>query len=173
MREKALSHLRLNKVQEAYDLFIEAKKIFSKAMANDYLFRLKMHEAESLIRLNKLDEAFKACEEMFEIEERERNNYCDLFYNTCFYHAAVIKYKQNDIPSSKEYFKKFFQSMQLLCKNILTNAKYEELLKVNAFEETPSEIKTCFENGLKIFEEIYWKGYEFTEYYVKTFVIHE
>jgi DNA-binding CsgD family transcriptional regulator/GTPase SAR1 family protein len=60
-RERALSHLRLNKVQEAYDYFIKAKDIFSKAMILDYLFRLKMHEAEALIRLNRLDEAYKAC----------------------------------------------------------------------------------------------------------------
>jgi tetratricopeptide (TPR) repeat protein len=75
LREKALSHLRLNKVKEAYDYFMQAKEVFSKAMIFDYLFRLKMHEAEALIRLNRLDEASKACEEIFAIENRERNNY--------------------------------------------------------------------------------------------------
>jgi hypothetical protein len=57
-RERGLSHLRLNKAKEAYDYFLQAKAIFSKAMIGDYLFRLKTHEAESLIRLNRLDEAF-------------------------------------------------------------------------------------------------------------------
>jgi hypothetical protein len=46
-----------------------------------------------------LDEAFKACEEIFAIENRERNHYCDLFFNTCYYHAALIKYRKSDLDS--------------------------------------------------------------------------
>ncbi|MDR1235367.1 MAG: tetratricopeptide repeat protein, partial [Holosporaceae bacterium] len=166
-REKGLAHLRLNKVPEAYDYFMEAKKIFSEAKIGAYLFRLRMHEAESLIRLNRPDEALKACESMFSAKDRERNNYCDLFFNTCYYHAAVIKYKQNDIDSSKKYFREFFKSMRILCKNIVSAEKYNRLIKINAFEENPSSVKTSFENSLKVFEAIYWKDYEFTKYYVE------
>jgi tetratricopeptide (TPR) repeat protein len=165
-RERGLAHLRLNKVAEAYDYFMEAKRIFSKASVGEYLFRLKMHEAESLIRLNRLDEAFRACEAMFFTKDRERNNYCDLFFNTCYYHAAVIKYRQNDVNSAREYFAKFFVSMRALCKSILSREKFNELLQQNAFQENPSEMKTCFQNSLKVFEAIYWKDYEFTKYYV-------
>lgn len=165
-RERGLAHLRLNKVNEAYNYFIEAKEIFLKASVGEYLFRLKMHEAESLIRLDKLEEAHKACKEMFTIKDRERNNYCDLFYNTCFYHAAVIKYRKNELNEAKDYFTQFFQSMRSLCKNILTPAKYNVLLQSNAFEKRPSSMEKCFENSLKIFEAIYWKDYEFTKYYV-------
>jgi tetratricopeptide (TPR) repeat protein len=166
-RERGLSHLRLNKVNEAYDYFMQAKEIFSKAMTGEYLFRLKMHEAESLIRLDRLYEAFKACESMFNIKDRERNNYCDLFFNTCYYHAAVIKYVQKDEQSARKYFKEFFKSMRILCKNILSKTKYEELIQQNAFEENPSDMRTCFKNSLKVFEAIYWKDYEFTKYYVE------
>ncbi|GHT93210.1 hypothetical protein FACS1894122_08090 [Alphaproteobacteria bacterium] len=166
-RERGLSYLRLNKEKEAYNYFMEAKKIFSRASVGDYLFRLKMHEAEALVRLNRLDEAFQACEAMFSTKNRERNNYCDLFFNTCYYHAAVIKYRQNDIHSAREYFKNFFASMLALCKNILSKEKYDELLRQNAFEKNPSDIKTCFENSLKIFEAIYWKDYEFIKYYIQ------
>jgi hypothetical protein len=154
-------------VKEAYDYFMEAKRIFSQAHVGAYLFRLKMHEAESLIRLNRLSEAWEACQAMFSAKNRERNNYCDLFFNTCYYHAAVIKYRQNDIKSSIDYFAKFFASMKALCRNILSREKYDELLKQNTFQENPSDLKTCFENALLIFEAIYWKDYEFTKYYVE------
>jgi DNA-binding CsgD family transcriptional regulator/tetratricopeptide (TPR) repeat protein len=166
-RERGLSHLRLNKVKEAYDYFMEAKKIFLEMSAGAYLFRLKMHEAESLIRLDRLEEAFRACESMFATKDRERNNYCDLFFNTCYYHAAVIKYRQRDFAASQKYFGKFFVSMQELCKNILSTKKYDELLKENAFSPNPPDLKTCFQNALRVFEAIYWKDYEFTKYYVE------
>jgi tetratricopeptide (TPR) repeat protein len=166
-RERGLAYLRLNRVKEAYDYFMRAKDIFSKTMTEEYLFRLKMHEAESLIRLNRLDEAFKACQSMFATENRERNNYCDLFFNTCYYHAAVIKYKQGDEKSAARYFSDFFKSMKTLCKNILSREKYGNLVRQRAFEENSSDLKIYFENSLKIFESIYWKDYEFTKYYVE------
>jgi tetratricopeptide (TPR) repeat protein len=166
-RERGLSHIRLNKVKEAYDYFLEAKKIFSQSHVESYLFRLKMHEAESLIRLNRLDEAWKACEAMFSTKNRERNNYCDLFFNTCYYHAAVIKYRQGDMKSAADYFAKFFLSMREFCKNILSQEKHDELVKQNVFRENPSDLKSCFKNALLIFEAIYWKDYEFTKYYVE------
>ncbi|MDR2107804.1 MAG: LuxR C-terminal-related transcriptional regulator [Holosporaceae bacterium] len=166
-RETGLSHLRLNKVKEAYDYFMQAKKIFSRAGVGAYLFRLKMHEAESLIRLNRPDEALKVCESAFSAPNRERNNYCDLFFNTCYYHAAVIKYRKNDFAASRKYFAQFFASMKTLCKNIIPPEKYDELAKLNAFQENPSDLKTCFENALHIFESVYRKDYEFTKYYVE------
>jgi hypothetical protein len=58
-------------------------------------------------------------------------------------------------------------SMQELCKNILSQEKYNELLKENAFSPNPPDLKTCFQNALKVFEAIYWKDYEFTKYYVE------
>jgi hypothetical protein len=104
---------------------------------------------------------------MFSTKNRERNNYCDLFFNTCYYHAAVIKYRQNDIKSAADYFAKFFTSMKVLCNNILSSGKYDELIRQNAFQENPSDLKICFENALHVFEAIYWKNYEFTKYYVE------
>ncbi len=166
-RERGLSHLRLNKIETAYSYFMIAKSIFAEIYESSYLFKLKMHEVECLIRLNKLDEAMKICEETISTENRERNNYCDLFFNTCFYHAAFIKYKQGRIDLSKEYFEKFFESMEILCQNILSSEKYNDLKKENAFDKNHSDVKSYFENSLKVFEAIYWKNYEFTKYYVE------
>jgi hypothetical protein len=57
--------------------------------------------------------------------------------------------------------------MKPLCKNILPKKKYDELINLNSFRESPSDLKTCFENALRVFEAVYWKDYEFTKYYVE------
>ena len=135
-------------------------------MTGDYLFKIKMHEAECLVRLNRLDEAFAACKDMFSTKERERNNYSDLFFNTCYYHAAIIKYRQGDFKAAKEYFEKFFRSMRIFCKEIASKEDYEGLEKQNVFDESAS-MENFFKSSLKIFELIYWKDYEFTKYYIE------
>lgn len=164
-RERGLSNLRLNNISVAYDYFLQAKKIFKKSYVGDYLFRLKMHEIECLIRLNRSDEALSVCNEVFSMKNRERNNYCDLFYNTCYYHAAVIAAKKGDKASEQKYFQKFFKSMKNLCRSILDKPQYKSLLDSGAFEYENTKIS--FENSLEIFEAIYWKNYEFTRYYVE------
>ena len=35
------------------------------------------------------------------------------------------------------------------------------------FNENLKRMEEYFENSLKVFEEIYWKDYEFTKYYVE------
>ena len=165
-RERGLSHLRLNKVAEAYDYFEKAREILTKLMTGDYLLKIKMHEAECLVRLNRLDEAFVACEGMFATKDRERNNYANLFFNTCYYHAAIIKYRQKDFEAAKKYFRKFFDSMKVFCKEIASKEEYDKLKQENAFN-TKASIEDFFKNSLKVFEIIYWKDYEFTKYYVE------
>ena len=125
-----------------------------------------MHEAECLVRLNRLDEAFAACEDMFSTKERERNNYSDLFFNTCYYHAAIIKYRQNDFESAKKYFKKFFESMRIFCREIAPEKDCRDLEQDGAFS-TNASMEDFFRNSLKVFELIYWKDYEFTKYYIE------
>ena len=164
-RERGLANLRLNNVSTAYNFFLEAKDIFSKSCVDDYLFRLKMHEIECLVRLNRLNEALSVCNEMFSVYNRERNNYCNLFFNTCYYHAAVIFYRKGEKAASLRYFGKFFESMKTLCKNILEPQKYNELCRAKAFKR--GDEKECFYNSLLVFEAIYWKDYEFTKYYVE------
>lgn len=165
-RERGLSNVRLNNIEEAYKYFLEAKGIFSKSMTSDYLFKIKMHEAECLVRLNRLDEAFAACEDMFSTKERERNNYSDLFFNTCYYHAAIIKYRQNDFESAKKYFKKFFESMRIFCREIAPEKDCRDLEQDGAFS-TNASMEDFFRNSLKVFELIYWKDYEFKKYYIE------
>lgn len=165
-RERGLAHLRLNKVAEAYDYFEKAREILTKLMKGDYLLKIKMHEAECLVRLNRLDEAFAACEDMFATKDRERNNYANLFFNTCYYHAAIIKYRQKNFESAKKYFQKFFESMKVFCREIASKEEYGKLERENVFDIEAS-MEDFFKNSLKVFEIIYWKDYEFTKYYVE------
>ena len=165
-RERGLAHLRLNKVAEAYDYFEKAREILTKLMKGDYLFKIKMHEAECLVRLDRLDEAFVVCEDMFATKDRERNNYANLFFNTCYYHAAIIKYRQKDFEAAKKYFQKFFESMKVFCREIASEDEYDKLEQENAFDINAS-MEKFFKNSLKVFEVIYWKDYEFTKYYVE------
>lgn len=166
LREKALSYLRLNKVSQAYDYFLKAKEKFSKTLMREYLYRLRMHEIEALIRLDRLDEAYGVCNDLFSIKNREKNNYCDLFFFTCYYHAAYIMYKKNNYPAALVYFEKFFTSMKELSKKLLTTDAFYKLVSSNAFKHSKN-LKTCFEKSLKIFEAVYWKDYEFTKYYIE------
>ncbi len=166
-RERGLSNLRLNRVSRAYRYFEESKAIFTKLMKGDYLFKLKCHEAECLIRLNRLDEAMKVCEVVFNENDRERNNYSDLFYDTCLYHAAVAEYRRKNFDAARKYFSEFFRNIRVLCKEILESSTYRALNRENAFCEDSEEMRDYFQNSLKVFEAIYWKDYELTKYYVE------
>ena len=57
--------------------------------------------------------------------------------------------------------------MNVLCKRILAKDSYKKLVDQGAFNESLERMEEYFENSLKVFEEIYWKDYEFTKYYVE------
>ncbi|MBO6056413.1 MAG: hypothetical protein J6P84_05565 [Alphaproteobacteria bacterium] len=172
--ERGLAYLRMSKVSRAYKYFLESESFFSKLMKGEYLFRVKCHEVECMIRLNKLDEAMQICENVLNYEDkgghtygdRERNNYCDLLYDTCIYHAAIIGYRKKNFDVSQKYFQDFFKNIRKLCKEILPESTYHDLEKQKAFDESFKSMRGYFENSLKIFEAIYGKNYEFNECYV-------
>ena len=168
-KERGFSYLRRNKVSEAYDYFEKARDMLTKLMKGDYLFKIKMHEAECLVRLNRLNEAFKICKDMFATKDREKNNYSNLCFNTCYYHAAIIKYKQRDFNVAREYFRKFFLAMKAFCKEITKNKDdYKKLEQDNVFDiDINVSMENFFKNSVKVFEFIYWKDYEFIKYYVE------
>ena len=172
--ERGITNLRLSKVSRAYKYFLESESFFSKLMKGEYLFRVKCHEVECLIRLNKLDEAMRICKNVLNYEDeagntygdRESNNYCDLLHDICLYHGAVIEYRRKNFDSSQKYFEEFFKKAKVLCKRILTDSVYQTLEKQGVFSENSKDTKVYFKNGLKIFEAIYGKGYEFNDCYV-------
>jgi hypothetical protein len=62
--------------------------------------------------------------------------------------------------------------MNVFCKKFLLKKKYDNLLEERVFDPVTdrNEMGKCLRNSLKIFEAIYWKGYEFTKYYVENFL---
>ncbi len=173
--ERGLASLRLGKVSRAYKYFLESESFFAKLMKGEYLFRVRCHEVECLIRLNRLDEAIRVCENVLNYEDkegnsygdRERNNYCDLLYDTCMYHAAVAEYRRKNIDSSRKYFANFFKEVNVLCERILERSSYQTLSGQGVFLENSKDMSECFENSRRIFEEIYGKDFDFIEHYVK------
>jgi tetratricopeptide (TPR) repeat protein len=165
--ERGVSYLRLGKIKEAYAYFERARETLSRIIAPNYLSTLRTREAETLIRLGRENEALKICEEIFATKEREYNNYSDLSFNTCYYHAAFVEYRKGDLNAARNYFKKFFSSMKELCKKFLPKTEFAQLIEQNAFEENLSDIKKHFENSLKVFEVVYGKDRGFIEHCVK------
>ena len=167
-RERGLASLRLNKIKTANQHFLKAQYFFKKAHNNSYLFKLKNHQIEVLVRLEDLDKAYEICEEVFMLQNREQNNYSDLFYATCYFHAAIIKSLQQNKTVAMQHFHRFFCIMQKLCATILDKESYEALLEQKAFENM--SISQNLHHSMLIFENIYWKDYEFIKYYVEPFI---
>jgi DNA-binding CsgD family transcriptional regulator/tetratricopeptide (TPR) repeat protein len=167
--EKAHAYLRMNDLQKAKEMFSKAIEICDKAPVDDYVWRVKMQQTETLIRLGCLEEAYKNCVYMFNIQNRKRNIAGDLFYNTYYYNAAVIQYRQGNIPKAVEHFRDFAVNMKEFCKSSLKKEDYDKLECANVFATTiqESEIKKYFANALKIFTAVCQKDSGFVRDYVE------
>lgn len=169
LMEKGHATLRLNNLETARVILKEAHKLFDKTMIGDHVFRVRMQEAETLIRLGYYEEAFKNCEYVFEKKDKERNYYNDLFFCTAYYNAAVIKYKIKDYNSSLAYFQKFSSHIKSFCEKFLSKEEYTQLVSENVFRPILdiSMIKKCFEDAYKIYSIVCLRGSEFITDYVK------
>jgi tetratricopeptide (TPR) repeat protein len=137
--EKGHAYLRMNQLEKAKEMFEQARKVCDKAQVNEYVWRTRMQQTETLIRLSELDEAYENCVFMFNQKERDRNIGADLFYNTSYYHAAVIKHHQGNVVQSLQYFEKFIAAMREFCKDFLDKEKYEKMVDEKIFETDLSE----------------------------------
>lgn len=166
--EEGHSLLRMNQLELAKMKFKEARKIFQKTMVGDYMLRLLIQEAETLIRLGELEEAFLNCKKVFEMSGVDNNKTNKLFFNTAFYNVAIIRCKQGDVQDAKHHFKCFLKNMKYFCREFLSKEKYNELLNSHAFEG--EDIRTYLANSLVIFTAVCMKGSNFiTDYVVKNY----
>jgi tetratricopeptide (TPR) repeat protein len=167
--EKGHAYLRMNQLKKAKEMFEQARKVCDKAQVNEYVWRTRMQQTETLIRLGELDEAYENCVFMFNQKDRDRNIGADLFYNTSYYHAAVIKHRRGDVAQSLQFFEKFFVLMREFCKDFLAKEKYEKMVDEKTFETNLSEleIKKYYANALKIFSAICKKGSGFITDYIE------
>jgi len=133
----------------------------------------KALRAETRIRLGKLDAAYQDCLSIFNLRNRMHDNFSDLMYLTCFYHAAIIKFKQQEFEPSTTYFSDFFKHAQEFCKSFLESTVYKDLEAKGTFNPIsydPSNAKKNIKDYLKrstaIFSAIYGKSHEFVQGYV-------
>jgi tetratricopeptide (TPR) repeat protein len=167
--EKGHAYLRMNQLKQAKEMFEQARKICDKAQVNEYVWRTRMQQAETLIRLGELDEAYENCVFIFDQRDRDRNIGGDLFYNTSYYHAAVIKHRLGDVVMSLKHFEKFFTLMREFCKDFLSKEQYEKMADEKTFEIgiCEQEIKKYYANALKIFSAVCKNGSGFITDYIE------
>ncbi len=167
--------LRQGNLHDAEKIFEEHLDIFEKLVGESPTLTGKTLRAEMRIRLGKLQEAYKDCLSVINLETRKRDNYADLMYLTCFYHAAVIKYEQGDFKKSLEHFSDFFKHAKEFCRLFFkdTEKTYSELELKGVFNPIRCEprkekkcIKECLDRSAKIFSAIYGSQHAFLQGYV-------
>ena len=169
LMERGHAILRLNDLQKAKEILDKAHKIADKTMIGDHVYRVRMQEAEVLIRLGEYEKAYNNCLDVFAKKNKERNNYNELFFGTAYYNAAVVKYKMADFDLAMRHFQDFAKYMSVFCKNFLSADNYLKLQKANAFEIIIDKrmLKKCFKNALTIYSTVCMNGSEFITDYVQ------
>ncbi|MDR2408279.1 MAG: hypothetical protein LBE13_09245 [Bacteroidales bacterium] len=66
LMERGHAMLRLNDLESAKKILRKAHELFDKTMIGDHIFRVRMQEAETLIRLGYYDDAYKNCIDVLE-----------------------------------------------------------------------------------------------------------
>jgi tetratricopeptide (TPR) repeat protein len=165
--EEGHSLLWLKKNKEAEASLLYAFDTFGKIGVKSRAIRAVFYLIQARINLGKLEQAYNNCLDALSIKYESRNLYT-LEYNTCYYHMAVIKYRQKDYALSLKHFSDFFRSMDKFCKGFLDKAKYDELASEKVFENPsdPAQVSLCFDNALKIFTTIYGSEHAFVKDYI-------
>lgn len=169
LMEQGHAILRLNNLRKAREILDKAHKIADKTMIGDHVYRVRMQEAEVLIRLGEYEKAYNNCLDVFAKKNKERNNYNELFFGTAYYNAAVVKYKIAEFDLALKHFQDFTKYMSVFCKNFLPTDDYLRLLNANVFEIITDKrmLKKCFKNALCIYSTACMKGSEFITDYVQ------
>ncbi len=167
-------YLRTGNLKKAQAKIENALRIFKNIMEEDLPLNLRgISDIEILIRLNKLHDAYTACEDIFKMKNIAKDNYSKSLYAIVLYDAAIIKYKQHDLQKSAEHFSEFFKQMKDFCKGFLELNEYKELESKGVFapvdlSKPPSkkDIKEYLNRSIKIFSVIYGPNHSFVKDYV-------
>ena len=159
---------------------IEAEKKFNESI---YVLESLIGPIESVpsrilrteikIRLKNFTAAYEDCNIILNLGMYAGDNYFKSIFLQTFYHAAFIKYKQNDQKKSIEHFTDFFKGMQEFCKVFLDEKDYKTLEAKRAFLTTPynsnsakEDIKKYLKNSVDIFTTIYGASHPFVKDYI-------
>ena len=167
--------LRTNNTEKADALLNETNNEIENKIGKNSEFNLLVHvlKSETNIRNDKLNEAMNDCLSAFKEDKASKTNYLKLLLATAYYHAAVIQKKMNNYEKSWEYFKIFFDKINILSEILLSKEKYNLMLKKNSFSlppyiksSAPFIINECFEKSTFIFSSIYGEEHPFVTQYV-------
>jgi DNA-binding CsgD family transcriptional regulator len=165
--------LRRGQLKEAEAKLTESIQIFKESNSKSSAVLASVLRAEARIRLDKFDEAYEDCSYVFKTNKKTSNNYFNLLYYTCFYHAAFIKYKKGDIKTSAKHFLIFFKNIKEFCKLFLEPHIYDEFNKRGVFTQaldinaiTGKNIREYLAQSAKIFPLIYEDSHPFVQDYV-------
>jgi tetratricopeptide (TPR) repeat protein len=160
--------LREGRLKLAEEKLTKAIKQSEILMGQQDAVCAKIFRVETRIRLNKFKEAYEDCNDVFKARKKSWTTYEKLIYTSCFYHAAFIKYKQEDLKKSMEHFFAFFQGMQEFCKEFLGTEAYKALENKGAFttvtynqKRAKEDIKVYLKNSVDIFTAIYRESHPF------------
>lgn len=166
-------YLRVGKIKRAENKLAESILIFEKLIGKTKSLYGKVYRAEARIRLKKYKEAYEDCIAAFQTENKEISNYYILVYLTNYYHAAFIKYKQQDFKKSLEHFNDFFKQMKEFCQEFLEEKEYKELEAKGVFKEInhdntkdQEKIPQYLKRSLDIFTAIYGPEHPFVKDYI-------
>jgi tetratricopeptide (TPR) repeat protein len=121
---------------------------------------------EAQIKSNKLEGAYENCRHFIDSGfDVDGNNICLLASDIVRYHAAVIKFRQNDFSGALECFREFFKHVEIFCKGFLEKGSYEDLARADSFD-VADDVSVCFERSLAIFTAILGTEHPFVRDYV-------
>jgi len=158
--------LRKGQLREAENNFTESIHMSQKLVGTLDTLRAKIFRAEARIRLNNLNEAYNDCAFVLKVGQRRKNNYHNLLYSTCLYHAAIIKYKQGDMEKSLEHFGDFFKGIRDFCQSFLDEKEFKELGDKKAFVDDSVSVADCLQRSTVVFSVIYGPTHPFVRDYV-------
>jgi DNA-binding CsgD family transcriptional regulator/tetratricopeptide (TPR) repeat protein len=165
--------LREGKLIDALNLLTDFIKLAKILMSESWNLKPRVYRAEALIRLGKFTTAYQDCLSVFSQPNRRIDVYSTLMYFTTFYHAAFIKYKQNDLKKSIDHFADFFKGMHEFCKGFLDEKDYKTLEAKGTFTITTynsdtakEDIKKYLKNSVDIFIAIYGGSHPFIKDYI-------
>lgn len=166
--DRGLALLRKNNPKESKHYLHAAKELFDQVMIYDYFSRVRIQEAEALVRLKEYDEAYRDCMEVIN-GGRTDNDFYEMFLNRAHYTAGVIQYKLGHYQQALKHFRDFSVGMKKFCRHFLNKQKYAELENMHAFDIVTDEqnIKICLANALEILKKVCYEGSRFITEYVQ------
>jgi hypothetical protein len=167
---RILKEQRAIKSAEEVEVLQEAINITEKILGRSSQFNryAKIHRAETLFRLGKIDLAYQDCVAISAINSEYSDNYDALLDLSAFYHAVIIKHALGK-PITEHQISTFLTKAKTFCEAFFNKTVYESLAEQAVFEIISNDentLKNFFEKSAKILPAIYGEKHSFITDYV-------